>query len=102
MELVDDGSTLALHGDFDARSTWAVRDALRVHLDGPEHEIVVDLTDVDVVDLTALRVLAFASRSASATGHHVTLRGCGPTVLRMLHRSRLIRFVELERVAATA
>ena len=102
MELVDSGGTLELHGDFDARSTWAVRAALRTHLDAPEHEIIVDLTDVDVIDLTALRVLAFASRSAGRTGHHVTLRGCGPSVRRMLHRSRLIRFVEVERVAATA
>ncbi len=102
MELVDSDSTLALHGDFDARSTWAVRDALWSHLSGPEHEIIVDLTDVDVIDLTALRVLAFASRSAAHTGHHVTLRGCGPSVRRMLHRSGLIRFVEVERAAASA
>lgn len=102
MELVDTDSTLELHGDFDARSTGAVRAALRTHLDAPEHEIIVDLTDVDVVDLTALRVLAFASRVAARTGHHVTLRGCGPSVRRMLHRSRLIRFVEVEREAATA
>lgn len=102
MELVHDGTTLVLHGNFDARSTWAVRDALHEHFAGPEHEIVVDLSDVEVVDLTALRVLAFASRAASRTGHHVILRGCGPTVRRMLHMSRLIRLVEVEREAAIA
>ena len=42
-------------------------------------------------------MLAFASHEAARTGHHVTLRGCGPAVRRMLHLSRLMRFVELER-----
>jgi hypothetical protein len=30
------------------------------------------------------------------------LRGCGPAVRRMLHVSRLARFVEVERAAASA
>ena len=52
--------------------------------------------------MTALKVLAVATRQASRDGHHLTLRGCGPSVRRMLHLSRLIRVVEVERVAASA
>ena len=102
MEIITDGPTLVLSGDFDARSTWEVRNALRERLAGAEREVVVDLSAVDMVDLTALRVLAFASREAVRTGGHVTLRGCGPAVRRMLHLSRLMKFVEVEREAATA
>jgi anti-anti-sigma factor len=106
MQIVTDGPTLVLSGDFDARSTWEVRNALRESLLGPGsqagHNVVVDLTDVTSIDVTATRVLAYASREASLSGNHVTLRGCGPAVRRMLHLSRLMRFVDVERAAATA
>jgi anti-anti-sigma factor len=102
MQIVTDGSTLVLRGEFDARSTWEVRNALRERLLGSGQDVVVDLTEVAFIDVTATRVLAYASREASLSGNHVTLRGCGPAVRRMLHLSRLMRFVDVERAAATA
>ena len=102
MRIVNEGSALVLSGDFDARSTWEVRNALRERLAGSELDIVVDLTDVTSIDVTATRVLAYASREAALAGNHVTLRGCGPAVRRMLHLSRLMRFVDVERAAASA
>ena len=101
MEIITDGPTLVLSGDFDVRSTREVRDAIYDHLEGYDHDVVVDLTEVTTIDLTALKVLAVATRRASRAGHHLTLRGCGPSVRRMLHLSRLIRVVEVERVAAS-
>ena len=102
MEINTDGRMLVLSGDFDARSTWAVRAALYEQLDGYERDIVVDLTGVTMVDLTALRLLAAASLAAGQRGHRLTVRGCRPAVRRMMHLSRLARFVEVERAAATA
>jgi anti-anti-sigma factor len=102
MEIVSDGPTLVLCGDFDVRSTWEVRNAIWERLHGHEQDVVVDLTGVTTMDLAAARVLAFASREAMRAGNHVTLRGCGPAVRRMLHLSRLMRFVDVERVAASA
>ncbi|GAB3764494.1 anti-anti-sigma factor [Nocardioides ginsengisegetis] len=102
MDIITDGPTLVLVGDFDVRSTMQVRAAIYDHLEGHDEDVVVDLTGVDVVDLTALKVLAVATRQASRSGHHLTLRGCGPAVRRMLHLSRLIRVVEVERAAASA
>src|SRR5262245_30446505 len=102
MQIVTDGPTLRLSGAFDVRSTWQVRDAIYDHLAAREEDVVVDLTDVDTIDLTALKVLAVATRRAGSLGRHLTLRGCGPAVRRLLHMSRLIRVVEVERVAATA
>ncbi len=64
--------------------------------------MVVDLSGVDTVDMTALKVLAVATRRAGRDGHRLTLRGCRPAVRRMLHLTRLIRVLEVERVAATA
>ena len=102
MEIISDGPTLLLSGDFDVRSTMEVRNALYDHLQGHDEDVVVDLTDVSTVDMTALRVLAVATRQAIRGGHHLTLRGCNPAVRRMLHLTRLIRVVEVERVAVPA
>ena len=102
MDILTDGPTLVLSGDFDVRSTMEVRTAIYEHLEGHDEDVVVDLTEVDSVDLTALKVLAYATREATRAGHHLVLRGCGPAVRRLLHMSRLIRVVELEREAASA
>ena len=103
MEINADGPTLQLRGDFDVRSTWEVRHAVYEHLQRHrDDDVVVDLSEVRAVDVTALRLLAVATRQAVREGHHLTLRGCGPAVRRMLHISRLIRVVEVERQAASA
>lgn len=102
MEITTDGATLVLFGAFDVRSTMEVRNALYELLAQHDSDVVVDLSGVDTVDLTALKVLAVATRQASRDGHRLTLRGCRPAVRRMLHMSRLIRVLEVERAAATA
>ena len=102
MDIVHDGQALVLTGDFDVRSTMEVRSAIHQHLDGVEQSLVLDLTGVTTLDLTAARVLAYASLEAGRSGNHIWLRGCGPAVRRMLQVSRLARFVEVERAAASA
>ena len=102
MDILTDGHTLILSGDFDVRSTMEVRTAIYDLLEGHEVDVVIDLTDVESIDVTALRVLAVATREATRGGHHLVLRGCGPAVRRLLHLSHLIRVVEVEREAATA
>ena len=102
MDIISDGPTLVLCGDFDVRSTWEVRNAIYEHLEGHDEDVVVDLSAVETVDVTALKVLAMATLEAGRAGHRLTLRGCGPAVRRLLHMSRLIRAVEIERGAATA
>lgn len=102
MEILTTGTSLVLRGPFDVRCTWEVRQALYALMDGPERDVVVDLTDVDSVDVTALRVLAVATRQAARRGGHLRLRGCTPAVRRMLHLSRLAAAVEVERTAVGA
>ena len=102
MDIVHDGQTLVLTGDFDVRSTMEVRTAIWEHLQGVDQDLVVDLSGVETLDLTAARVLAYATLEAGRAGHHLLLRNCGPAVRRMLHLSRLARVVEVERAAASA
>jgi len=97
MDIMRDGPTLVLSGDFDARSTWEVRTAIYELLGSYDGDVVIDLSDVDAADVIALKVLAAASRQAVREGHHLALRGCSPAVRRLLHLSHLIRVVELER-----
>ncbi|MGA8847733.1 MAG: STAS domain-containing protein [Nocardioides sp.] len=101
MDIGTDGPALVLGGDFDVRSTGEARtalyDALRTH-----GHVLVDLSEVTTVDVTALRVLAVASRQASRQGGHVTLRGCNGAVRRLLHMTHLIRLVRVERRAVPA
>jgi anti-anti-sigma factor len=101
MEIASDGPVLVLVGDFDVRSTFQVRDALYDRLAAFE-DVVVDLSEVDAVDVTALRLLAAACRRTAREGRHLTLRNCSPAVRRMLHLSRLARVVEVERSGASA
>ena len=102
MDIVWDGHTLVLHGAFDVRSTWEVRNAIYERLEGLDDDVVVDMSDVSTIDLTALRLLAVATRHAWLTGHHLTVRNPGPAVRRMAHLARLAHAIEVERVAATA
>jgi anti-anti-sigma factor len=102
MDIITDGPTLLLGGDFDVRSTWEARNAIYELMEGRDENIVVDLTNVTTIDMTALRVLAVATRQASREGRRLSLRGCGPAVRRMLHLSGLIRAVDVERVAVSA
>jgi anti-anti-sigma factor len=102
MEIMTDGPILVLSGDFDVRSTWEVRNAIYDILERHDGDVVVDLTGVTAIDMTALKVLAVATRQAARGGQHLLLRGCGPAVRRMLHLSRLIRVVEVERAAVSA
>jgi anti-anti-sigma factor len=100
MDVFADGRTLVLSGAFDARSTMQVRTAIYELLEGHDEDVVVDLAGVDLIDMTALKVLAVATVEASRAGHHLRLRGAGPAVRRLLAKSRLIRVVELERLPA--
>jgi anti-anti-sigma factor len=99
MEILTDGAVLVISGDFDVRCTMEVRTAIYDHLEGHDEDVIVDLTDVEMVDVTALKVLAVATVEAGRHGHHLILRGAGPAVRRLLAKSRLLRVVELERAA---
>ncbi|WP_323792849.1 STAS domain-containing protein [Nocardioides sp.] len=98
MDIVTDGPEILLAGDFDVRCTWQVRMALYDALER-HPRVVVDLGEVATVDVTALKVLAVASRFAARRGGQVRLRGCNGAVRRLLHMTHLIRLVDVERDA---
>ncbi len=103
MKTTTEGPVLRLSGDLDVRSTGEVRNAVYDHLRSNDAgAITIDLTEVETIDLTALKLLAVASRFALSSGQRIVLRGACPAVRRMLHLSHLVRFFEIERDAIPA
>lgn len=102
MDISIDGPVLVLSGHLDGRCTSEVRYAIYRHLEAYPEGVVLDVSQVNTIDLIALRLLAVATRHASLIGHQLTLRNPRPNVRRMMHLSRMAHAIDVERVAATA
>jgi anti-anti-sigma factor len=96
MDIVTDGSTLLISGLLDARSVGELRMAVYDHLEAHPEHVVLDMSGVESVDLTTLKMLAVASRMANRAGHRVTVRGCPGSIRRLLHLARLRALVTVE------
>ena len=84
-----------IHAKFATLSRPGVSDLLGEGLDRGR-QCTVDLSQVDSVDLTTLKLLAVASRSAQRRGRRVLLRGVSSGVRRLLHLSHLRGLLALE------
>ncbi len=101
MDVTTEGAALVLAGRLDGRSTGVVRDVLQA-LMRDHHDVVVDLTDVESIDVNGLTMLAAASTLMEREGRHLTLRGCRPALRRVIAFTRIRSVLQVERQPVSA
>jgi anti-anti-sigma factor len=89
---------IALSGSLDGRCSAEVREALYEHIERhPDEDVIVDLTLVESIDVTALNMLAAAALRVERAGRKVILRGCSPALRRVVAFGSWRRLFRMER-----
>ena len=96
VEHTTNGGTLEVSGSLDVRCTAELRQAVYALLEQQSGDVHVDISRVDSVDMTTLKMLAVANRTAERRGQRVVLRGGSPGVRRLLHLSHLRWMLPIE------
>ena len=98
METARASDAITLSGRLDGRCSAEVREALYEHIEQhPGEDVVVDLTMVESIDVTALNMLAAAALKVERAGRKVILRGCSPALRRVLAFGSWRRLFRMER-----
>lgn len=96
MEHSTHDNTLVLSGALDVRCTAELRAVLYGLLGSTTGNVLVDIEHVDSIDMTTLKLLAVANRSAEREGRRVVLCGVSTAVRRLLHLSHLRWMIPVE------
>ena len=87
---------LELAGVLDVRRTAEVRAQVYAMLARTTGDVVVDISRVEAIDMTTLKLLAVANRVAERQARRVILRGASPGVRRLLHLAHLRWMIPVE------
>jgi anti-sigma B factor antagonist len=83
-------------GRVDVTTVSELRDRLHSAVDGGVGVLVLDLSEVELVDTTGLAMLVGTQRRALRAGRDVVLRGTPPRVMRLLTVTGLDRVLRTE------
>ena len=90
------GAVVALAGRLDMLGAAVAREALHAAVDAGEGRLVVDLSQVELLDATGLGVLVGTHRRARAAGRQLVLLDAVPRVTRILALTRVDRIIPIE------
>jgi anti-anti-sigma factor len=96
VQVTTSGSTMFLAGRLDGQSIPQVRDLLHA-LIAQYGDVVVDVSGVESVDAPGLRMIAAAGAMSERQHHHLTLRGCRPSLRRVITFMGLRRLLPVDR-----
>lgn len=100
MGRAENPDAIELEGRLDGRSSAEVRAALYDHIERhPDEDVLIDVTRVESIDVTALNLLAAAALKVKRAGGQVVLVGCSPTLGRTVAYRGWRRLFRLERAA---
>ncbi len=98
METARASDAITLSGRLDARCSAEVREVLYDHIERhPDEDVILDVTEVESIDATALNMLAAAALRLERMGRRVILRGSSPALRRVLAFGSWRRLFRLER-----
>ena len=93
-------TALELSGVLDVRRLTEVRASVYAMIARTTGDVVVDISRVESLDMTTLKMLAVANRVAERQARRVVLRGASPGVRRLLHFSHMRWMIPVEPDAA--
>ncbi|BCJ29811.1 STAS domain-containing protein [Actinocatenispora sera] len=80
-------------GRFDTHTAAAIRERLHAAVRHGDGLLLIDMSTVDTFDATGLGVLVGTHRLAEQAGRRLALRGTPARLTRLLHLTRLDRFL---------
>lgn len=84
-----------LTGPIDVSRSHELRDLLGQQISGPDARVLVDLTDVTLIDSSGIGVFVTAHRRADAAGAGFGLAGPGANVGRVFELTRTNRLLRI-------
>jgi anti-sigma B factor antagonist len=84
-----------LHGHVDVSGAMALRDLLGQQIDGPAARVLLDLSDVNLIDSSGIGILVTAHRRADGQGARFGLAGATGTVARVFEMTRTNKLLSI-------
>lgn len=90
------GQVVRLGSRLDAGTSAGVRDRLHEAVRTGDGDLIIDLSELEMIDATGLGVLVGTHRLALDVGRRVVLRAVPPRIMRVLAVTRLNRILHVE------
>jgi anti-sigma B factor antagonist len=95
IESEDGVKVVHLSGPLDVSQAMQLREVLGEQIDGPAARVLIDLSEVPLIDSSGIGVMVTAHRRADGAGASFALAGAGATVARVFSMTRTDKLLRL-------